>query len=123
MKITLHDAPEGYEAEAELMLGGDVPFGSRVLLPWRGISIAITDSEYFTSRWELTKQWFIVLTPKKRKFWRLDPVATFEEASWSRNVAHGPYRLARDEHGDEVWLVQGALPERGQWLRRTEHEE
>lgn len=103
MKITLSEPPEGFEAEAEY----------RTISGWEWTLSDLSGKPYHVS-YSPTR--LIVLTPKKRKFWRLDPVATFEEAT---PTCDKRYRYC---FVDEV-LTSLAYSAPVQWLKLSEHEE
>lgn len=108
MKITLHDPPEGFEAEAE--------------------SRKVRHKEWFRTHQGEIAQWdvlqdsfyeYIVLTTRKHKYWRLDPVSTFAEASTvpGHSLRYGLRDDGIITHGDKCYLNIV------QWLKLTECEE
>lgn len=111
MKIKLESPPEGFEAEAEWKL------------PKRGDPIMRESGRVAYAACDYNHSYQIVLTPKKKMFWRLDPVATFEEATKSRQLLH-VMGLAMD-HGTDgaTYWASDTCTDDVQWLRRTEHED
>lgn len=96
MKITLHRPLEGFEAEA----------------------IAFLEQVPDAAKREVRAT--IILTPKKRKYWRLDPVATFEEATQFYEDCSA--RLGKFEN--ETPRYHGDYGQKTiQWLKLTEHTE
>lgn len=106
MKLTLHNPPEGYEAEADYRHS----FGGEAILNSSG-GVGISKLGAYSVE-------HIVLTPKKRKYWRLDPVATFEEATPASNYVSLRCGHLDREIGSWPSNVAGV-----QWLRVTECEE
>lgn len=105
MKITLHDPPELFEAEAEF---GVTERGEVCLTSSGKTDISLGGYDR------------IVLTPKKRKYWRLDPVATFEEAT---GMGYEDFRLAING-GHIDGFGRGAIGLTGLvWLKLTGCEE
>lgn len=110
MKITLHNPPYGYEAEAETKLR---IYAREWFLDYSGhamqASVEMTTPGSYG--------YFIKLTQKKRKYWRFDQVKTFEEAT--------PGQEGLLSHG----LCSGLLgtysknTDHVMWLKMTEHEE
>lgn len=107
MKITLHDPPKGFEAEAEYRI------------PKKGESyLEISEDCIRVSEGNDLRR--VVLTPKKKKYWRLDPVATFEKATprIDRAYAYGVRKfdglLSFWGHGNADLI---------QWVKLSEHEE
>lgn len=114
MKITLHSPPDGYEAEADFHCDW-LRIGQHVMTnPYNGPFIVTR------SHLEHGATTHIVLTPKKRRYRKLYPVDTFEEATKSRG--NPKYALAVCDQ-DEVWLTANSQDPDTQWMRRTEHEE
>jgi hypothetical protein len=108
MKITLHNPPEGFEAEAEIRR------------PLRGESyLSNSDEHVFISSFDCAST-YIVLTPKKRKYWRLDPVATFEEATLVTGCKTTRYGYYEGELGG---CTNSTSTDYVQWLKLTECEE
>lgn len=116
MKITLETPPDGFEAVAEWRL------------PKRGEQIIRESGRVVTAACDYddhVHDFQIVLTRKKNKFWRLDTVASFEDATvYDPTKENGTnYRLAIDKNCNVLWLTRQCLPTGTRWLRRTECEE
>lgn len=109
-KLTLESPPDGYEAAAEWR----VPlYGEWIIAVGRDDTPIVN-----LGNWIDTCR--IVLTPKKRKFWRLDPVATFEEATPTDDQR---FRYALDGISGTLTALSRGYPGPRDWLKLTEHSE
>lgn len=117
MKVTLHDdlkSRDGVEFERDAELRS----------PKEGeyyIYFTLTEKRINRATFDYLEDRYIVLTPKKKKYWRLDPVNTFAEAT--KFNEWGDIRYGK--HSDEQlpkWIGNTNNPD-VQWLRLTEHEE
>lgn len=115
MKIKLESPPEGFETEARLIDAVAALRGDRYLRPDGSLGVVLASRKYVGV--------LLVLTPKKKRFWRLDPVATFEEATQSKRMTR-PMGLASSLGGDEP-MTYWASADCGdvQWWRWTVSEE
>lgn len=112
MKVLLKEPIEGYLEEADFRLPKNGEF--YLLHHGDGPILATAKSgDYSEPR--------LVLTTIKKKYWRLDPVNTFAEAT--KFNEWGDIRYGK--HSDEQlprWIGNTNNPD-VQWLRLTEHEE
>jgi hypothetical protein len=109
MKITLSEPPEGFEAEARIAHIANTTPGDRYLRTDRSVGTIIGGTEYFGAL-------FIILMPNKKQFWRLDPVATFEEAT----VFLGGRRYGMWVDGDIGAFTKCNVTCVKHWMRFTE---
>lgn len=111
MKVTLENPPEGFGEAATFINADDANIGNPYLRPDGSVGrISAAVQVKMASG-------MIILTPKKREYWRLDPVATFEEATPG---THHSYHLAIMDGEVSSYLVgQTGV----QWLKLTECEE
>lgn len=113
MTVLLKEPIEGFELEAEWRVPADgewiVPIGLR--------------EPPMINRGKWVDTCRLVLTPKKKKYWRLD-CCLFEAATNpDRDSSMMKSALAFDEYGNIIWCYEDCLSHKGKWLRLTEHEE
>lgn len=112
MKVLLREPIEGYLEEADFR----VPQKGEFYLLHHGdgpILATAKSIDYFEPR--------LVLTTTKKKYWRLDPVETFEEASPFELTSN--YRFGKHPSEKSPRWHDRNLGANIQWLRLTEHEE
>lgn len=117
MKVTLENPPEGFEAAAEWRC----PKQEEMYLDMHG---DLTLATQRGSEYQDIGDRYIILTPKKRKYWRLDPVVTFGEAAPDPSQHNKGLRLYRiRSNGALGYEFKGCLGSDSDWISVTECEE